>query len=110
MSASLSAARAPMFLALGCVGFLASAGHAAEPAGADDAQSGVHQRTDADIVVHGARSVRELESPKATSELLDTPQTITIISDQLLRRQNLLTLRDALATMPGITFGAGEGG
>ncbi len=33
-----------------------------------------------------------------------------MISDQVLRRQNLLTLRDALTTVPGITFGAGEGG
>ncbi len=33
-----------------------------------------------------------------------------MISDQVIRRQNLLTLRDALATVPGITFGAGEGG
>ena len=35
---------------------------------------------------------------------------MTIVSDQVIRRQNLLTLRDALATLPGITFGAGEGG
>src|SRR5690606_14253979 len=42
--------------------------------------------------------------------LLDTPQTVTVISDQVIRKQNLLTLRDALATIPGITFGAGEGG
>ena len=42
--------------------------------------------------------------------MLDTPQTVTVICDQVLRRQNLLTLRDALATVPGITFGAGEGG
>jgi catecholate siderophore receptor len=108
MTASL--AKTPMFLALGCVGFISSAGFAAEPGAADDAQSGVQQRGDAEIVVRGARGARELESPKATSELLDTPQTVTVISDQVLRRQNLLTLRDALATIPGITFGAGEGG
>ena len=44
--------------------------------------------------------------PKATAPLLDTPQTITVISDQTLRKQNLLTLRDALQTIPGITGGA----
>src|SRR6185503_8876269 len=104
------AARTPVFLALGCVGFISSPALAADDAIAADAQSGVQQRTDADIVVTGARGARELESPKATSDLLDTPQTVTVISDQVLRRQNLLTLRDALATLPGITFGAGEGG
>jgi catecholate siderophore receptor len=101
-----------MFLALGCVGFLSSPALASDgvaPAAAET-QSGVSQRTDEAIVVTGAREARELESPKATSDLLDTPQTVTVISDQVLRRQNLLTLRDALATIPGITFGAGEGG
>jgi len=103
-----AAAGAPLFLALGCVGFLAS------PALAEDndlaAQTDVRQPGDRDIIVTGERGRQRLESPKATSDLLDTPQTVTVISDQVLRRQNLLTLRDALATLPGITFGAGEGG
>ena len=64
-----------------------------------------------DIIVNGqSLPVAKVESPKATSALLDTPQTITVISDQVLRKQNLQTLRDALQTIPGITFGAGEGG
>src|SRR3954462_13812430 len=109
MHVRVSAAKGPVFLALGCVGFLSSTAFAGEPV-ADDVQSGVQQHTDSAIVVHGARATRELESPKATSDLLDTPQTVTVISDQTLRRQNLLTLRDALAAVPGITFGAGEGG
>ena len=92
------------FLALGCVGFLSSPALAS----AGD-QSDVQQRTDQAITVTGTRDTPELESPKATSDLLDTPQTVTVISDQTIRRQNLLTLRDALATVPGITFGAGEG-
>jgi len=114
MNLSRPATGAPMLLALGCVGFLSSAGLAAEPLPESDAastavQTDVQQREGRDIVVTGARGQR-LESPKATSSLLDTPQTVTIISTQELRRQNLLTLRDALATAPGITFGAGEGG
>lgn len=92
----------PTFLALACVGFLAAApAHAAAPA-ADSADSQA-------IIVTGEPSA-EVESPKATAPLLDTPQTITVISDQTLKKQNLLTLRDALSTIPGITFGAGEGG
>ncbi|WP_156681348.1 TonB-dependent receptor [Sphingomonas profundi] len=54
--------------------------------------------------------VERVESPKATRPLLDTPQTITVVGDQVIRKQNLLTLRDVLSTVPGITFGAGEGG
>ncbi len=62
-----------------------------------------------DVVVKSSRG-QQLESPKSTSPLLDTPQTITVISDQVIRKQNLQTLRDVLQTVPGITFGAGEGG
>ncbi|MBI1404808.1 MAG: TonB-dependent siderophore receptor [Caulobacter sp.] len=49
-------------------------------------------------------------SPKYTAAPIDTPQTITVLSAKTLREQNLLSLRDILQTVPGITFGAGEGG
>ena len=49
-------------------------------------------------------------SPKYTAPLLDVPQTVTIIPARVMKDQNLLTLRDILSTVPGITFGAGEGG
>lgn len=52
----------------------------------------------------------KVESPKYTAPLLDTPQTITVIPEQVIKEQNLLTLREVLSTVPGITFGAGEGG
>ncbi|MDX2277443.1 MAG: TonB-dependent receptor [Hyphomonadaceae bacterium] len=54
--------------------------------------------------------VEDLESPKYTAPLLDTPQTITIVPAEVIQQQNLLNLRDVLSTLPGITFGAGEGG
>ena len=49
-------------------------------------------------------------SVKYTEPLLDTPQTITVVTRQVMEEQNLLGLRDVLTTLPGITFGAGEGG
>ncbi len=49
-------------------------------------------------------------SPKYTAPLQETPQTITVVTQQVMAQQNLLNLRDTLATLPGITFGAGEGG
>lgn len=93
------------FLALSCVGSLISAPALASEA--DAAQDAPGGRTD--IVVTG-RLATEVESPKSTAPLVDTPQTITVVTQEVLRQQNLLTLRDALATIPGITFGAGEGG
>jgi catecholate siderophore receptor len=108
ISTRSAASRAPLYLALGCVGFLSSPALAEDLAPAAD-QDDVGQR-EGNVVVTGERQGPRVESPKATADLLDTPQTVTIVSDQILRRQNLLTLRDALATIPGITFGAGEGG
>lgn len=103
-----SSAAKPAFLALSCVGLLASGSTFAAEAGV--AESGAAIDEDRTIVVNAQREELELESPKTLAPLLDTPQTVTVISDQTLRKQNLLTLRDALQTIPGITFGAGEGG
>lgn len=61
------------------------------------------------VAVEGHRVARA-SSGKYTAPLLDTPQTITVVDRQLIDDQNLLTLRDVLSTLPGITFGAGEGG
>src|SRR6185503_7728419 len=48
--------------------------------------------------------------PKLTEPLLDTPQSITAISRQLIEDQGVVTLRDALRNVPGLSIAAGEGG
>ena len=53
---------------------------------------------------------KRVASPKFTSPLKDTPQTVTVVPAGVIEGQNLMTLRDVLSTVPGITFGAGEGG
>jgi catecholate siderophore receptor len=111
-SASKSAA-VPSFLALGCVGAIAfaTAGHA-QDAGTPPAQGPRlgGMTVTGTAIDESEIKVEKAESPKYVRPLLDTPQTITVISNQTIRKQNLLTLRDVLATVPGITFGAGEGG
>ncbi|WP_380879093.1 TonB-dependent receptor [Sphingomonas sp. DBB INV C78] len=102
-----SSASLPAFLALGCVGFIASAPAMAQSETQGGKLGGVTVEASA---IEDEIKVERVESPKATAPLLDTPQTITVISNQTLQKQNLLTLRDALSTIPGITFGAGEGG
>ena len=49
-------------------------------------------------------------SPKYTAPLLDTPQTVQIITSKVIEDQNQLSLRQMLSNVPGITFGAAEGG
>lgn len=61
------------------------------------------------VEVHGVK-VQKASSGKYTAPLRDTPQTITVIDRSTIDGQNLLSLQDILATLPGITFGAGEGG
>lgn len=60
------------------------------------------------ITVTGQRP--GLDSPRYTAPPLETPQTVTVVSAEIVEQQNLLGLRDILSTLPGITFGAGEGG
>ena len=51
-----------------------------------------------------------LSSSKYTEPLLDTPQTITVISKEVMEEQGATTLRDVLKNVPGLTITAGEGG
>jgi len=106
-------AAAPAFLALACVGFVASAPAHAAGSGDDkkDATATPDEAQDRDqIIVSGEIPKQQQASPRATRSVRDTPQTVTVISAEVMQQQNILSLRDALATVPGITFGAGEGG
>lgn len=49
-------------------------------------------------------------SVKFTAPLVDTPKSVTVIPQELIRSTGASTLTEALRTVPGITFGAGEGG
>jgi catecholate siderophore receptor len=101
------------FLALGCVGAMAFAtGVQAQDTAQDTAPSArLGGMTVTDTAIDESEvKVEKAESPKYTRPLLDTPQTITVIGKATIQQQNLLTLRDVLSTVPGITFGAGEGG
>jgi catecholate siderophore receptor len=99
----------PSFLALSCVGALAFASTTHGQEAAQSPKLGGMTVTDTAIDESEVK-VEKAESPKYTRPLLDTPQTITVINKATIQQQNLLTLRDVLSTVPGITFGAGEGG
>lgn len=101
-----SAAARRTFLALSCIApAIAPVAHAQQA----DGQRVLGGVTVSDTAID-EQPGRKLESPKRTRPVLDTPQTITVLSNEVIEQQNLLTLRDVLSTVPGITFGAGEGG
>lgn len=54
--------------------------------------------------------VDRVASSKFTQPLLDTPQTIAVISDEVLLQQGATTLSQALRNTPGVTFLLGENG
>ncbi|MBX3484712.1 TonB-dependent siderophore receptor [Phenylobacterium sp.] len=53
---------------------------------------------------------KDAQSPKITAPLRDTPKSISVIPQELIQSTGSTSLVEALRTVPGITFGAGEGG
>src|SRR5689334_23230061 len=64
------------------------------------------------VLIEGQRptdyAVRAPSLPKLTEPLVDTPQSIDTISEQLLRDRAVTNLNDAFRSVPSITIGAGE--
>ncbi len=107
MRDALSDGRKVGYLALSCVGFIAAGPAFArdEAEAADTADATTDQRA---IIVTGHHN--EMIVPKATTPLLNTPRSIVVVDRQVIKDTASATLVDALRTVPGITFGAAEGG
>ena len=99
----------PAFLALSCVGAFASL-----PAWADD-NNDTTPANDSDpqgrndVIVNGTREQKPAD-PKQVAPLVDTPKSIVVLSRDVIDQTGSASLQDALRTVPGITFGAAEGG
>ncbi len=97
----------PAFLALSCVGAFATA-----PAYAADADKSAAPVTDAqqreDILVNGQR-IHDA-GPKQVAPLVNTPHSVIVLPKEVIEQTGSNSLADALRTVPGITFGAAEGG
>ncbi len=67
-----------------------------------------------EVVVKGEKRnsyKSESASLKATANLLDTPQTVSVITNEIIREQGATTLTEALKNSPGVgTFYLGENG
>ncbi len=102
---------APLAAALAAVLSPAIATAAESPAGAASVSAAMQKDpTQLDKVQVEGKYVHKAASPKYTEALNDTPQTITVVTKETMDQQGLLSLRDVLTNLPGITFGAGEGG
>ncbi|MFL9610718.1 TonB-dependent receptor [Methylobacillus sp. Pita2] len=54
--------------------------------------------------------VEKSANQKFTAPLKDTPKSVTIITEDVIKDTGSNTFQEALRTAPGITFGTGEGG
>lgn len=96
---------------MGCVGFIASCGLAPTAMAQDEtAPTRLQGVTVTDSAVEDAYKVEEAQSPKLTAPLIDTPRTVSVITNAVIEQTASFSLQDALRTVPGITLGAGEGG
>jgi catecholate siderophore receptor len=78
----------------------------ADTAVIDQAATNDDDRKLQEVTVSG---VRPLLHDKLPQDLQDTPQSITVVSQQLMSEQAVTRLEDALKNVPGITLNAGEG-
>lgn len=97
------------FVALGCVGFIASFSTAASAQDGANTPVRLEGMTVTDTAIEEAYRA-EQKSPKATAPLVDTPRIVTVVSEEVMEDTASFSLEDALRTVPGITLGAGEGG
>jgi catecholate siderophore receptor len=58
----------------------------------------------------GSYQSTEQTITRLPTALKDTPQTINVVPEKVIQDQALVSMEDALRTVPGITFSAGEGG
>ena len=94
------------FLALSCVGSFATAPAFATTDPVTPATD--PEQRGPDVVVNGQRAERI--DPKAVAPLINTPRSIVVLPAQVIEQTGSSTLQDALRTVPGLTFGAAEGG
>jgi catecholate siderophore receptor len=97
---------------------LAAVGLALAPAAlAADATTAADAKVDAAASVEGVTVVGTASNFQATNsltklpeDLLEVPQSVTVLNRNLLQSQGVSSLSDALKNVPGITIGGAEGG
>ena len=97
--------RAGLLRSMITVGIAAQAGSVYAQTATED--TGRHR--DGDIVVIGAEDAEPPVTPLRNTDPVDTPATVSVISEELIAQQGRTTLRDTLRNITGISFQAGEG-
>ena len=101
--------------AIGVAMTATSAGHLAQAAESTDSNVQSNSISLGATTVSGEQTQQSYQTDKGSSQkytapLVDTPRSVTVIPQQVLQDTAATSLQDALRTVPGVTFGAGEGG
>jgi catecholate siderophore receptor len=76
---------------------------------APDAAAQMTMEETEQVLIEGRYQIERLSAPEYALPLIDLPQSVNVITDQLLEEQGRRTLRDALRNVSGISLHAGEG-
>ena len=105
-----TAARAPVLLALSCVGFLSVPALAEDVAVAEDVQP------EREIVVTGERQAESgyrvsdsVAAMRTDTPLIDTPQAVSVVTARQIEDQAANSIGDAIRYAPGVFSAQGEG-
>ncbi|CCA92021.1 TonB-dependent siderophore receptor [Novosphingobium sp. PP1Y] len=101
---------AASFVALSCVGFIATAPVQVSAQEAKDQPVRLEGVSVTESAIEEDYGADRVQSPKSTAPLIDTPRTVNVITTDVLKDTASFDFADALRTVPGITLGAGEGG
>jgi len=76
--------------------------------GQDEQKAPVATLPAAVVTADSPLQTKALPSYKFVAPLIDTPRSVTVIPEELLKQTNATTFSDALKTVPGITFLGGD--
>lgn len=102
--------RSGAFLALSCIGLIASPALAQESTPEESSPRRLGGVTVTDTAIDESYNRTESSNVRMTQPILDTPRSISVIPEEMIRDRGFTSLTDVLRATPGITLGGGEGG
>src|SRR5690625_333401 len=98
-----------------CSALMASASAWAQEAGQEAGDADVRSVQQFETIsvqgsVGDSYQTQEASSPKFMVPLIDTPRTVDVIPEAVIKDRGATSLEDVLRNTPGISLGSGEGG
>ncbi|MDG2293718.1 MAG: TonB-dependent receptor plug domain-containing protein, partial [Methylophilaceae bacterium] len=69
----------------------------------------ISQRTSDTKPVKGYKAAKSTSSTKTDTPLIDVPQAVTVITQEVIKDQSIMSIADTIRYVPGVTASNGEG-